>query len=59
VIDKEMLFEPPFTNLHDQGLFGVFGDANAMKVVSLIDKINRNTLPVESDMDTDLNQENG
>ncbi|MCK5819070.1 MAG: hypothetical protein KAH18_07415 [Psychromonas sp.] len=25
-IDKKMLFELPFTNIHDQGLFGVFDD---------------------------------
>jgi len=26
-IEKKMLFEPPFTNMHDQGLLGVFDDA--------------------------------
>jgi type I restriction enzyme R subunit len=44
VIDKEMLFKPPFTNLHDQGLLGVFDDAVATQVVKLIDEVNDNAL---------------
>jgi type I restriction enzyme, R subunit len=44
VIDKAMLFEPPFTNIHDQGLLGVFDDAAATKVISLIDQVNDNAL---------------
>lgn len=43
-IDKNMLFEPPFTNMHDQGLSGVFDDTQATKVVSLIDRVNDNAL---------------
>ena len=37
-----MLFEPPFTNLHQDGLVGVFNDATAMKVIHLIDRVNGN-----------------
>lgn len=48
VIDKTMLFEPPFTHIHDQGLLGVFDDAAATKVVSLIDRVNSNALAVAS-----------
>ena len=44
IIDKEMLFKPPFTNLHDQGLLGVFDDAAATKVIKLIDRVNGNAL---------------
>lgn len=44
VIDKSMLFEPPFTHIHDQGLLGVFDDAAATKVISLIDHVNGNAL---------------
>jgi type I restriction enzyme R subunit len=43
-IDKKMLFEPPFTSLHDQGLSGMFDDAAATKVVKLIDRVNKNAL---------------
>ena len=41
-IDKAMLFEPPFTDIHDQGILGVFDDTLATKVISIIDKINEN-----------------
>jgi len=44
VIDKGMLFESPFTNIHDQGLLGVFDDAEATKVIKLIDRVNGNAL---------------
>ncbi len=43
-IAKNMLFEPPFTNVHDQGLLGVFDDADATKVIKLIDRVNDNAL---------------
>jgi len=42
VIDKGMLFEPPFTDVNDQGLLGVFDDADAFKIISIIDEINEN-----------------
>lgn len=48
VIDKSLLFEPPFTHLHDQGLFGVFDDATASKVIKLIDRVNDNALVAAS-----------
>jgi type I restriction enzyme, R subunit len=41
-IDKKMLFKPPFTFVHDQGLLGVFDDADATKVINLIDRVNDN-----------------
>jgi len=44
MIDKEMLFTPPFTNQHQDGLVGVFDDAAAMKVIKLIEKVNGNAL---------------
>jgi type I restriction enzyme R subunit len=37
-----MLFEPPFTDMNDQGLMGVFEDSDAHKVISIIEKINEN-----------------
>jgi len=42
MIDKSMLFESPFTHIHDQGLLGVFDDAEATKVIQLIDVVNCN-----------------
>jgi len=47
VIDKKMLFEPPFTNLHDQGLFGIFDDAEVTNVLKLIDRVNDNASVVQ------------
>ncbi|MEN8885252.1 MAG: DEAD/DEAH box helicase family protein [Winogradskyella sp.] len=42
-IDKSMLYEPPFTDLNDQGISGVFDmDADLVKVVRIIDSINGN-----------------
>ncbi|WP_320167736.1 DEAD/DEAH box helicase family protein [Mangrovibacterium marinum] len=39
-IDKAMLFEPPFTDINDQGIVGVFDDGQVVKIVSIIDRIN-------------------
>jgi type I restriction enzyme, R subunit len=44
MIEKKMLFEPPFTHINDQGLLGVFDDAAATKVIKLIDRVNGNAL---------------
>jgi type I restriction enzyme R subunit len=42
-IDKSMLYEPPFTDLNDQGISGVFdNDADLVKIVKIIDLINGN-----------------
>ena len=42
-IDKEMLFEPPFTEQSDQGIMGVFtSDAEVHRIIRIIDGINAN-----------------
>ena len=41
-IEAAMLFEPPFTDLNDQGLMGVFDDAQSTRIIQLIDRINGN-----------------
>lgn len=41
-IDKKMLFESPFTDVHDGGLTGVFDDADAMSIIRIIKEINYN-----------------
>tara|TARA_R110002050_G_scaffold1244_4_gene8590 strand:+ start:22383 stop:25844 length:3462 start_codon:yes stop_codon:yes gene_type:complete len=43
-IDKAMLFEPPFTNLHQDGVIGLFDEGNAINVIKLIDEVNGNAL---------------
>ncbi len=42
VIDKSLLFEPPFTHIHDQGLVGVFSDKQAGDVIRMVDAVNGN-----------------
>jgi type I restriction enzyme R subunit len=44
MIDKTMLFEPPFTHIHQAGLLGVFDDANAKKVLQVVGAVNDNAL---------------
>jgi type I restriction enzyme R subunit len=41
-IEPSMLFEPPFTDMNDQGLMGIFEDSDAHKVISIIERINEN-----------------
>ncbi|WP_068473133.1 DEAD/DEAH box helicase family protein [Saccharicrinis aurantiacus] len=41
-IDKGMLFKAPFTDMSDDGLFGLFDDGDAVKIISIIDVINEN-----------------
>lgn len=44
-INKAMLFESPFTDLNDQGIYGVFDDdAEIVKVIKIIDEINENAI---------------
>jgi len=43
-IDKAMLFQSPFTFAHQDGLLGVFDDAEAEKVIRLVDTVNNNAL---------------
>jgi type I restriction enzyme R subunit len=42
VIEPGMLFEPPFTDINDQGLLGVFDEPSAVRVISIIEQINQN-----------------
>ncbi len=42
-IDKNMLFERPFTDLNQQGVLGVFKDDDAVKIISIIDGFNQNS----------------
>jgi type I restriction enzyme R subunit len=38
-MDTGLLFEPPFTDIHFEGLDGVFGDAGATKIIHLLEDI--------------------
>ncbi len=43
-VGMTLLFEPPFTDIHDMGLMGVFDDADVIKVKKIIEQINQNAL---------------
>lgn len=43
VVDRAMLFEPPFTTLHDQGVVGVF-PTDAGRIFSIVERINQNAM---------------
>lgn len=47
MIDKGMLFDSPFTNIHHEGLLGVFDEASATKIIKLIDRVNGNASAIE------------
>ena len=40
-IDKNMLFERPFTDIDQQGVLGVFKDEDAVKIIQIIDGFNQ------------------
>ena len=42
IIEAEMLFNPPFTDINTSGVMGLFDSETAGKIISLIDKINHN-----------------
>jgi type I restriction enzyme R subunit len=43
VINLETLYEPPFTDLHYEGLDGILPD-HADKIISIINRVNENAL---------------
>jgi type I restriction enzyme R subunit len=43
-VEPSMLFEPPFTDLNDQGLMGVFDDGASHKIISIVERINSNAI---------------
>lgn len=40
-MDPGLLYEPPFTDLHHQGLDGVFEDDDAERIVAIIGSFNK------------------
>ena len=38
-MDPGLLYEPPFTDIHNEGLDGVFGDSGAIKIIHLLQEI--------------------
>ncbi len=44
VIEKGMFFEPPFTEQHQDGIIGIFDDAQSTKIFKIVDQLNANAL---------------
>jgi len=44
MIDKKMLFDKPFTEINDQGLIGAFDVEQGSKIISIVEKINKNAV---------------
>ena len=42
VIEKEMFFESPFTEQHQDGILGLFDDTQATRIISIVDRITSN-----------------
>lgn len=43
-IDRQMLFAKPFTEINDQGLAGVFDMEQGGRIISIVDRINKNAI---------------
>ena len=41
-VEPALLFEPPFTDLHDQGLMGIFDPAASQRIVGILREVNGN-----------------
>lgn len=42
IIEKALLVQPPFTDINDKGVFGLFSDEQVGEIISIINKINVN-----------------
>ena len=42
IMEPSAMFETPFTNLHDSGPVGIFGEDKSKKIVELVRHINNN-----------------
>lgn len=43
-VNAEMLYEPPFTRLHIEGVSGIFDDAKAETIINILNRINQNAI---------------
>lgn len=44
IVGMSLAFEPPFSDIHDRGLMGVFDHADVTKVKKIIERINQNAV---------------
>jgi type I restriction enzyme R subunit len=45
VMESETLFQPPFTDLHEDSAYGYYGDSQVLNLVAAIKSINDNAVP--------------
>jgi len=45
VMEAEALFQPPFTDIHEQSAYGYYSDADVMNLVARIKSVNYNAVP--------------
>lgn len=43
-VNAEMLYEPPFTRLHLEGVSGIFDDTRAETIINILNRINQNAI---------------
>ncbi|WP_116108451.1 type I restriction-modification enzyme R subunit C-terminal domain-containing protein [Lewinella sp. IMCC34191] len=41
-IEPKMLFEPPFTDQHDEGVLGLFDQASSRRILGILREVNGN-----------------
>ncbi|WP_418697733.1 DEAD/DEAH box helicase family protein [Bacteroides sp.] len=44
IVNAEMLYEPPFTRFHLEGVSGIFDDAKAEVIINILHRINQNAV---------------
>jgi len=42
IVDPGKLFEPPFTDINDSGIVGLFDQADSARIIRMIEQVNRN-----------------
>ncbi|HXH54354.1 MAG TPA: DEAD/DEAH box helicase family protein [Gammaproteobacteria bacterium] len=45
VMESDALFQPPFTDMHEKSIYGYYGEAQVVSLVSAIKSINDNVMP--------------
>lgn len=45
VMESGLLFQPPFTDMHEDSAYGYYADSQVLQLVATIDSINSNIIP--------------
>lgn len=44
ILELPQLAKPPFTDIHDQGIFGLFDDEEQDRIIQIVERVNRNAI---------------